>query len=506
MEWLKALLCVGAALWLHLDRREEVVPARTWRRIRRPALLLMVLAAVGGVGGWALAARQGLNGKVHLWDVYHYYMGAKYFPELSYQGLYDCSLAADLEAGQGGDLSRRYMRDLSSNKIQRASLALSRSISCRQRFEPGRWASFAADVAWFRGQVPRGRWHDVFKDHGFNGTPVWIIIGRLLSSTGAASAGQIFFLATLDFALFGVMWLLVLRAFGGRAALAAGAFWLGNFPARLNWTAGSFLRQPWLFCSVGGICMLHQGQDLWAGAALGTAALLRIFPAALLFGPLLNMGRSLVGSRRPRLALPQRRFLLGLVLAVALLVPASFVAGGGPGAWPAWAANMGTHLTTPSTNLMGLKVVASYTHGTRSSRLHGGGGPDPYAAWRAARQAVFKERRPGFVALVGVFLLLLARAVWGRTAWQSATLSVGLIPVASAPSCYYYSILLCYGLLVRRWRGVAAGLNLYAALGWIIVTIWPIHDEQYTWLSALSVLYVVAVTARAALGADRERP
>lgn len=32
---------------------------------------------------------------IHAWDTFHYYMGAKYFRELSYDRLYDCATVAD---------------------------------------------------------------------------------------------------------------------------------------------------------------------------------------------------------------------------------------------------------------------------------------------------------------------------------------------------------------------------------------------------------------------------
>src|SRR5437764_431125 len=34
---------------------------------------------------------------IHAWDTYHYYVGSKYFPELSYDLLYDCTAVADVE-------------------------------------------------------------------------------------------------------------------------------------------------------------------------------------------------------------------------------------------------------------------------------------------------------------------------------------------------------------------------------------------------------------------------
>ncbi len=497
-EWLKFLVSLAASVWLLVDRRPWGA-GRAWRGPGRRGWALILLALLAALGVWLWVASNNVRRAVHIWDTYHYYMGAKYFPELGYRRLYDCTLAADMEAGQGGDLSARYLRNLNTNQMERASDALPRAAKCRELFEPARWAMFTHDVGFFRAHQPRGRWLDIQKDHGFNATPVWIMVGRLLTSTGRAGPVQVAFLASLDFMLYGLIWIMVIRSFGVRTALAAGAFWLGNFPGRFYWTGGAFLRQPWLFCSVAGVCGLRAGRHLLAGVALGAASLLRIFPATLLFGPLLNIFRSLVGGGRPRLSLPDGRFLLGLGLSILLLVPAATVSSGGVETWRALANKLVTHLDTPSTNLMGLKVVASYTPATRAAKLVRGGTTDPYRRWRESRQQVFQERRTGFLALVGLFVLLLARAVWGREPWRAAVLSIGLIPMATSPSCYYLSILLGYGLLAGRWRGVATGLNWHALAGWFVVWLFPLNDEQYTWLSVLSVLFVVAVTAWAAV-------
>ena len=503
---LRALLCLAVGGWLLRDRRPWPATSawHPWPGRKRKGMVVATLVIAALLGIYLLISPNHLRRSVHLRDTYHYYLGAKYFTELGYRGLYDCSLAADIEAGLGGDLSSRLIRNLETNKMEPVGRALARIQACRRRFEPGRWAMFASDVSLFRGGRSGGTWHSYQVDHGFNASPAWIMVGKLLTFSGKATPVELSLCAAMDFILLALMWMLVLRAMGWRTTLAAGAFWLGNFPGRPYWTLGAFLRQPWLFCSVGGICGLHQGYHLMAGAALGTAALLRGFPAVLLFGPLLNMVRSLVGRRRPRLARAERRFLVGLGLAVALLVPASTLITGGPEVWGAWVSKLRTHLATPSTNNMGLRVVASYSPRTRAARLLSPGAPDILGSWRAARQQVFKSRRPGFLLLVGLYCLLLGRAVWGREPWHAAILSIGLFPVATASSCYYYALLLGYGLAASRWRKVAAGLNLYASMGWLMVWLFPNMDEYYTGLSALSVLFVVGVTGWAAMNNEAE--
>ncbi len=467
--------------------------------------LAVAVAVVACLAAWLVVAPSNLRRSVHLWDTYHYYLGAKYFPELGHEGLYDCTLAADLEAGQGGDLDRRYIRDLSTNRAEPARRALPRAERCRQRFTPQRWALFAGDVALFRRHIPGAGWHNLQYDHGFNASPVWIAAARVLLPSAPGTALQLSLLASLDFLILGALWLVVIRCLGWRAAAAAGCYWACNFPGRPYWTGGAFVRQPWLLCSVGGLCLLHQGHALSAGAALGAAGALRAFPLVLLVGPSMNMVRHMALRRWEAPARQGARLLAGAALSAALLVGASLLTPAGPGAWSGWAHKIQLHAATPTTNTMGLRTVIAYSPRTRMVRMAAPGRPDPLGPWRAARQQTYQKRRPLLWLLTGLFIVLLARGVRGRPAWEAATLSIGLLPVAFSSSCYYHSLLLGYGLLAPHAPLVAGGLNLHAAVGWLAPWLLRYMDDQYAGLSALSVLYVTGVTAWAALRRGRSQ-
>ena len=80
--------------------------------------------------------------------------------------------------------------------------------------------------------------------------------------------------------------------------------------------------------------------------------------------------------------------------------------------------------------------------------------------------------------------------------WVALVLGVGLIPFAATPSCYYFSILLAYGLLWDR-AGDRMGLTLAAlsagsclagyATGW--------YDEVFAAISLAILVFVTAWTA-----------
>lgn len=462
-------------------------------------LALLLVAAAAGLMAWLIVTRTGWRKPVALGDAYHYYVGAKYFPEVGYRGLYVCTLAADLAAGEGGELSRRVVRDLRTLELLPAARLTARAGQCRAGFTPSRWGAFTADVGWFRQKTPRPMWHGFIRDHGFNASPTWILLGRLLTAAGPVSHLRLELLRGVDTLIIGLMWIMVLRTFGSRPGVASAAYWLSNFPARFSHASGGILRQPWLGLTVGSVCALRSNRPLLAGLALGTAAQLRIFPAALLVGPLFNLCWRLLRGESPRPGRAHLRLLMGVGLSLAVLLPAATLAAGGVGVWPAFAAKMGDHMASPLSNNMGLRVVASYTHDGRQSQLRAWGRPDPHGLWRETRTRAYQARRPVHLVLIGAYLLLLLLAARGRDDWHAALLGLGLIPVAAEVPCYYYSALLGYGLLAHRYRGVAAGLNLLASAGWLVVATWPNYDERYTWLSVLSLLYVVGVTARAAV-------
>jgi len=456
-------------------------------------------AVAAGLVAFLLISQGGWSGTRSLADAYHHYMGPKYLPELGYQGLYDCTLAADLAAGTAGDLNRRAVRDLRDLSMVRAAGQVERAGRCKASFSPSRWLAFTGDVAWFRRQMSVPAWHGLITDHGFNGAPVWALVGRLFSAAGPVSELILRLSGAVDYLVVGLMWFLVLRVFGPRRGVAAGAYWLCNYPTRFSFLNGTILRQAWLGLSVGGVCALGAERPLVAGLALGAAAQLRLFPGALLVGPCLDMGRRLLVRARPLFTTEHRRLALGVGLSLAALAPTATVAAGGVEIWPRFAAKVEGHMAAPLSNNMGLGVVASYSHAGRAARLRNPGAADPFAAWRQARARTYQERRPVHLGLIGAYLVLLALAVRGKETWRAALLGVGLIPVAAEVPCYDHAVLLGYGLLAGRWRGVGAGLNLYAAAGWLMVSIWPSYDQHFTWLSALGVLYVVGVTARAAV-------
>ena len=80
--------------------------------------MLAILGFVAFLGWWSFGHFH-FPAYVQVHEHYHYYLGAKYFPELEYSRLYQCTAVADIEAGLGSEVGNRWIRDLSTNELER---------------------------------------------------------------------------------------------------------------------------------------------------------------------------------------------------------------------------------------------------------------------------------------------------------------------------------------------------------------------------------------------------
>jgi hypothetical protein len=428
--------------------------------------------------------------------VFVYYVGAKYFRELGYTRLYECTAVADLEAGLGERVRERQITDLESYGVRSTERILADPGRCTRHFSPERWTAFQHDVGWFRSALPWHAWEGIQLDHGYNPPPSWGVLGTLLASTGPASAGQIVALALVDPLLLLCAFGCVAWAFGWRALCVALLYWGTNYPAEFSWTGGSFLRNDWLAASIVGLCLLRRGRAGPAGFLLGYAALLRLFPALALLGVALCALLRAVRERSLRPGPQERGLAVGAALAVATVVPLSAVVAGGAGAWSEFASNTRLHVATPAVNVLGLKTLLSYAPQARLALLQGRV-EDPGAAWKSGRREAFAARRPLFAVLVLGYLVVLARAVTRQEAWVAAILGLGALTFLLEPACYYTSALLGFAFLWPRRPAIGVALCALSAAVWGVVALFSSADDLFTWASLPVLAFVLFATATA---------
>jgi len=452
---------------------------------------------------------------IHGWDTFHYYVGSKYHKELSYDRLYECVAIADSEEpGLRRRVELRKMTNLRTNLVETTADILAHPERCKQHFSAERWESFKHDLRYFRTLENPRRWDDAQTDHGFNGTPVWNILGTILSNLAPASRTQILILDSIDCFLVIGMSLLIWWAFGWRALTIGLIVFATNFPSRWYWTGGSLLRWDWLFWMVASVCLLKKERYFYAGMCLSYSTLLRIFPGFLFVAPLIAFGYHYVKHRQ----LEQRffRFFVGAAVAVAVLVPISMVTSGGAHAYPAFIRNTIKHSETPLTNYMGLRTVVNYRPSEVGRLMRNDQLVDPWSRWKDARIKSFREALPLYVGIIVCYLILIGLAVRGVDPWVTVALSSTLIAFGVELTCYYYAFLIVPALLYFRHPSAGKWLLAVTAftqfIGWapiqglpgwlgkILPASWrnaPAFrnfgmptglDEQYTWM-ALATLF-----------------
>lgn len=494
-QWVQFGIGAGV-LWLLAWGYQLTREGRPAYRQRLRDRLLVVLGFCAFLGYFNFGHRHYGN-TVHVWDTYHYYMGAKYFHEVGYDNLYDCAAVVDLESGRIDQLRRRSLTDLRTNIIVKSDDIIAHPERCKERFSPERWKAFSADINAFRKLVNEVRWKDIHLDHGYNATPVWTLLGKALTNaSGPATLEKLQQLNLLDPIYLALTLLIIWWAFGPRA-FAMAALVLGvNFPNRYYWTGGAFLRHDWVFYLVASICLLKKDKPFLAGMAFAYTTLLRLFPGLVAIGPAIAAVEYLRTHHKldPRFV----RYVAGGALATVLLVGASMATLGGPKVWRDFEQNTVKHANTPLTNHMGLRTVLSWRPDTIGRKTSLSGQLDNWARWKAERLANWHRAIPlfGVIFAGAIVLVWLAIRQSGTHLWLASALGIGFIVVGAELTNYYYCFLMGMAVLHAQRREVGiiiAALALVTQFinwhplpwmsGWL--------DEQYVSMS-LATLFAVA--------------
>ncbi|HWV38510.1 MAG TPA: hypothetical protein VN033_08525 [Vulgatibacter sp.] len=480
-----AVALLGLLVWGW--QLEDAGQGRRWRRARRFGIGLL---GVLGVYGWFNYGKFHHGNFVHVWEHYHYYIGAKYFPELRYSRLYECSAIAEAELGRRDRVAARSMRDIAStNLIGPTDDILAHPERCKAHFSEARWEAFKDDVRFFIGRLG-SRWPESQKDHGYNGTPWWNITGSLLANlVGPASERSMFLLALLDPILIVLMFAGIWWAFGLEIFAVAATFFAVNFPSRYYWNGGAFLRYDYLAFLVFGICLLRKKKYAWGGALLAASSAYRLFPLFFAIGPALQAGWRAFKDRV--LSAEHRKVLVGAVVATSILVPGSMIVGqGGLELYSEFKANTEKHAHTPLTNHMGLRTVISWRPWDNAKNLKDTSLDDPFQVWKEHRLENYERLRWLFVALNLVFLWGVWRTTRDEPAWVAAALcGVVMVPAATELTCYYYAFMIPGAFLMEKRREAGLWLILLA-IGTHAITRLPIwDDDKYMWMGLASLAY-----------------
>jgi hypothetical protein len=491
-----ALLYVAAG-WLDGGGVRRATLAATVR------LALAVTAGLSALGWWnflQISRDDYDRSYFNYWDVEHHYLGAKYAPELGYTGLYQCILAADIQAGLGdARLQIRWTRNLESDEYVRTRDIAGNPEACTDRFDAVRWHAFQVDRAGFRARIPPARQLQMLQDYGYNATPVWGILGRALAELGPVDDFRLAVVTALDPILLVLCFALIGATFGFRATCGA-LILFGTSHAFGNWsTSGAFLRFDWFAASVAGVCCLKRERWFLAGVLLASAMALRIFPGFLIGGVGVHALHEMIRERSLVPGPSMRRFAAGVIAGVVALVSLSLAVTGETGIWQGFLHNSIKHKATTTAANMGVGSLTNLFHDTHR---------DGHERFRAAardlrREGVSLPKRVMWLGIAVATLILLALAARREEPWVCAILGLCWLPFAADVTFYYYSSAILFALLV--WRAPVL------AIPYAILMVWwaalglrfdYVNIYLHSWSSLALLLFCLLALTCFAIGPD----
>lgn len=225
---------------------------------------------------------------IETWNIFHYYLNAKYYSELRYTDLYACAIEADRGRNQVY-LPTMVVRNL----VDYTPVEVAQYPPCpRDRFTPKRWANLVTDVV--RLQQAPAYLHDVYHgrldqylnniltDKGYNLPPTYVGISKLfITVTNGLGSAQFVVLASLDALLLIAAFIVVGRTFGKASAITGALFTLWFWGSE-GFLLGQFLQHAWLAFILFSLCAFEKQKWKQSGVWWALAVMTRIFPMFLL--------------------------------------------------------------------------------------------------------------------------------------------------------------------------------------------------------------------------------
>lgn len=334
-SWRVIWLSSATALALAAER---FVSSRSgWARRSLIAVMVIVCAGslyVRGNKVPAMARGEFMQG----WNVYHYYMGSKYFDELGYFDLYKYTFLADREDRKVLRPVRqtRDLHDYSWVTVDSQVASIKKNV-----FSPERWSAFKADLRAVFDHTSRRTARRMVTDLGYNATPFGHLLFWSLSSNFSLSDdGERTFLLSLDWLLLIPAFFVFGRAFGavrGLGMFTCFLLFFGTWPFQF----AGMLRFFWLAAALVAIGCYKLGHYKTAGVAFALAVAERVFPLFFLIGPGLWVAWTWFRTRQlPRTRLAFAATFLG-TLAICFL--ATLSTGRGLRGWSEFGENMFHH-------------------------------------------------------------------------------------------------------------------------------------------------------------------
>jgi hypothetical protein len=489
MKLIIAVVALVALVYEASREAEENPISRRWKKIGGAFI------AVLGIVSYFQFFQIGYKEFYHRWEFFHYYVGAKYYKQIGFEGIYTCTAVAESELPGGlADVKVRKLRDLRVNLIVDTTEWIEHPEKCKDAFKgkEERWEAFKHDVAFFKKVMYGNYWRDSQKDHGYNPPPVWGITGALFAELHPATEVYMKLLSCLDIGLFAGMFGLIAWAFGWRVMVVAIAFWGTQDASPFYWTGGAFLRQDWLFYTIASACMIRKQKFFWGGAFLTYGTLLRVFPMFFFAGWAVVAAAYWWKHRtlnKKHLTLAAGALAAGLVL-----IPTS-VAVHGTKAWPDFIHHIGVHKDTPLTNHMGWKTIVAHSAPGRMQIAKDPRLQDPFEKWKNMRKQRVHDLRIVYYGGIALMMGAFVYACWKlKNLWIVEALGCLPAMILIELTCYYYSFFIFGAMLSKGRRPIEFALIIAALLTELCHLNYGWFDDRFTAMSVVFLALAVFMT------------
>jgi len=440
-RWVPWLAGAGALTWAGGWALER------WTRQRWASItsVLCALAVAGAALSTARRTPEALAGDTpRVWNIYHYYAGAKYFGALGYTDLYAATLAADTLVAHEHPKRRnlqhvRRTRDLTTYQPTTRAQAIG---ELGDRVDEATLRALYHDV---QGLLPLGSkklWQRMLGDLGYNPAPPWTVVGQPLARALDTRGWQRRLLTNLDLPLYAASLLAVLWAWGPRMA-AGMTLYVTLVSFNEERLVGGLLQYDWLASLLVGVALWRRGRPVAAGIVLSWGAMTRVFVGFLVLPALFVGVWQALRTRHVPWRAPRVRLLTGFTAACLGWFALSHTTGRGLHTWPEWVQAISLHSQLhPYDGNKRLGLARLGAHQPRASDLLDA---HPRTTRPEEAAALAARIRPWqLVAALCVLAVAARRRPLDRALWMLA-----LVWVVVTTSRYYgssWAVLLALGL------------------------------------------------------------
>jgi hypothetical protein len=390
-------------------------------------------------------------------EIFPYYLGAKYFPELGYKGLYDTIALADSESAYPALGRETLIRDLNEpyKKISAIDAKARAEKNYLPEFKGDRWPEFKRDYEYLKNLAFPGWVEQALQHRGLHVPPTWMVVGHPIANalpiTGhwpygawllGANWTQAEMLPLLDVALLFLSFLCLLWGFGLAAASSFILFVAVSYFTPLEVVGGAFLRFDWLFGLAAGLAGLRKKHFFFSGFMLAFATALRLFPAFFLASAGLAILLQKLLGKEPLWG-PVVKFALGAILCGLLFFTFSVkMFPRSPAFWLDFKESIFLHQEAAYVDNIGFKKIAPYF---MAPQLHGykeEGSLEKFQTYTDAMRDFWFQYR---ALLYGLLLMVVAGCSWSmrQVPTFEGTLLMGgfSLFIFAMPAHYYFAFL-----------------------------------------------------------------